>query len=134
MSDYDSAREFFRSEYLPEALAIGVRECEFWLLNPVRLQPYVEAENIRMERRDHEMWMLGMYIYRATLASTEQVLAGKKSSVTYLEEPIMATARKEREAENMSENEKMKQVDAVFAALNVMAVNSRLGKSNEKES
>ena len=78
------------------------------------------------------MWMMGFYIYRATLASTENVLGGKKSSLTYLEEPLLATARKEDEA-RLSEEEETKQVEALFTALNVLAANSRLSKTDRKE-
>ena len=102
-------------------------------MNPKRIAPYVEAESIRAEQRDKEMWMMGMYIYRATLASTEQVLAGRKSTVKYLDEPFMATIAREKLQREMSEEEKMRQVNAVFAALNVMAVNRRLGTKERDE-
>ena len=84
---------------------------------------------MREERRDEEMWRMGLYINRATLASTENVLAGKKASITYYEKPLLALAKEERDAEIvLSEDEQMQQVNALFTSLNVLAVNSKLSK------
>lgn len=102
-------------------------------MNPSRLTPYLVAETIKAEKRDREMWHMGIYVYRATLTAVENVLAGKKASLTYLEEPLMVTARKESETTELSEDEQMAQVNALFTALSAMAANSRIDKNKNSE-
>lgn len=121
-------RDYFRFEWLPDALAIGISEELFWTLNPHRLKAYVKADEIRRERQDEEMWRMGLYVNRATLASTENVLAGKKASITYFEEPLLATAKKEAEEVALTEEQQMKQVEALFTSLSVLATNSKLAQ------
>ena len=91
------------------------------------------AEEIRRERRDEEMWRMGLYVHRATLASTENVLAGKKASLTYFEEPLLATSKREAESLALTEEQQMTQVEALFASLNVMAMTSKLAKHKTSE-
>jgi len=76
---------------------------------------------------------MGLYVNRATLASTENVLAGKKSTLTYFEEPLLATSRRESEELQLTEEQQMKQVEALFTSLNVMAMNSKLAKQKNSE-
>ena len=126
-------RDYIRYEWLPDALAIGVTEDLFWSLNPHLLQAYVTADEIRRERKDEEMWRMGLYVNRATLASTVNVLAGKKSTLTYFEEPLLATSKRELEEIQLTEEQQIKQVEALFTSLNVMAMNSKLAKQKNSE-
>ena len=91
------------------------------------------ADEIRRERKDEEMWRMGLYVNRATLASTENVLAGKKSTLTYFEEPLLATSKRESGEAQLTEEQQMKQVEALFTSLNVMAMNSKLAKQKNSE-
>jgi len=126
-------RDYIRYEWLPGALAIGVPEELFWTLNPRKLKPYVRAEEIRAERKDEEMWRMGLYVHRATLASTENVLAGRKSSVRYFEEPLLATSKRESEEVALTEEQEMAQVEAFFTSLEVLAANSKIAKQKTSD-
>lgn len=79
------------------------------------------------------MWRMGLYVNRATLASTDGVLNGKKSSVTYFEEPLLATSKRESEEMQLTEEQQMKQVEALFTSLDVLAKNSKLAKQKNSE-
>lgn len=116
-------------------MSIGIPENVFWTLNPKRLKPYDEAERIRAEERDNELWRMGLYVYQATLASTCRSLSGDKSSVKYFEYPLLQSVKEETQAEEttMSEDEEMKQVNAIFNALAIRAANSRLSKQQKGE-
>ena len=102
-------------------------------MNPKRIKPYVEAENIRYEKIDRYLWMLGAYVSRATFSSTDKVLNGSKASVEYFEEPFSVTARREEE-EKLQEEEKKKKVEAFFTALNVWGINHRLAQQEKEAS
>ena len=54
-------------------------------------------EEMRQERVDYEMWMMGMYITNAVGVAVSNALNGKKSKAKYLKEPILRTERRERE-------------------------------------
>lgn len=79
------------------------------------------------------MWRMGLYVNRATLASTDGVLNGKKSSVTYFEEPLLATSKRESGEIQLTEEQQMKQVEALFTTLDVLAKNSKLAKQKNSE-
>lgn len=63
---YNSFREAVRKEWLPMALSIGLKNGEFWKLNPLKLEPYVRAHEIREKRRLEEInfggWIAGVYV------------------------------------------------------------------------
>lgn len=123
-------------EWLPYALSIGVTEERFWHLNPHKLKPYIEAETIRSEKRDKELWLLGLYVHRATLSSTEKVLAGSKSKIEYYDKPLLAQAKEEvdiSETQELSKAEQKRQAELYFASLDVMATNARLRKHREEK-
>ena len=54
-------------------------------------------EEMRQERVDYEMWIMGMYITNAVGVAVSNALNGKKSKAKYLKEPILKTERRERE-------------------------------------
>ena len=52
-------------EQFPFYLSIGMTPEQFWDGDPVLAKAYRKADEIRMERKNQELWLQGMYIYEA---------------------------------------------------------------------
>jgi len=75
---------------------LGVSESHFWDSTPKELEPYRKMDEMRQERKDYEMWMMGQYVLSAVQTAVSGVLAGKKSKAKYVEQPIMQTIKEEK--------------------------------------
>ena len=84
--------------WLPEALAMGIDYDLFWKLNPHKLEPFLKAREIKMKRKNEEMWLQGMYIFNAAKAQN------------YLEEPIKLFEDSEYEKEQKAIREREKAI------------------------
>ncbi len=52
-------------EVFPYYLSIGMTYEQFWDGDPMLCKYYREAEEIRNEKKNQELWLQGMYIYEA---------------------------------------------------------------------
>lgn len=52
-------------ELFPYYLSIGMTPIEYWESDPELARAFREADEIRMERKNQELWLQGMYIYEA---------------------------------------------------------------------
>ncbi len=52
-------------EQFPYYLAIGMTYEQYWDGDPILVKYYREAEEIRLEKKNQELWLQGMYIYEA---------------------------------------------------------------------
>lgn len=77
---------------------IGISEDRFWDSTPKELDPYRKADEMREERNDYHNWMLGQYILSAVQTAVSGVLAGRKSTVKYIAEPILQSIKEENES------------------------------------
>ena len=109
---------------------MGISEELFWSLNPHRLKPYLEAEKLRQQQRDTEMWRMGIYVFDGVRAAVENVLNGRKSKLKYMEEPLFLKA--EKQSIELSEEEKVRQAENIMLQLAVMSANSKLGKKEKQ--
>lgn len=104
---YSTFGEAIRKEWLPLALSIGVKNAEFWNLNPLKLEPYIRAHEIREKRRLEEInfegWIVGVYITYALGCAFSQ-------NSQYPEKPF------DLFGESLSSEERGRQEAAVFAA------------------
>ena len=86
-------------EVFPYYLAIGMTYEQFWDGDPMLVKYYREAEEIRNEKKNQELWLQGMYIYEA-LADISPVLHAFAKKGTkpqpYTETPYAIT-KKQRE-------------------------------------
>ena len=89
---------------------------------PTELKPYLEAEKIRQNRKDAELWQAGIYETSATFTAVANALMGKKSKAEYLKKPLLESA----EEGILSEEEKKKQRNALLASLQLMQANFEL--------
>lgn len=109
-------------------LALGISEELFWTLNPKRLHPYLEAEKLMQEKRDTEMWRMGMYVYDAVHAAVDNVLNGRKSQAKYMDKPLLEQYKEAKQEVELTEEDEMKQVEAFFLSLETLSTNAKLAK------
>ena len=114
---------------MPKYLAIGVDYERFMSSCPKELEPFVEAERLRILKRDEDMWVMGMYVQNAVSVAVEHCLAGKKAKSQYLKLPL----REKMEEENKISEEKLqRQREQFVAQLMIMKTNFELNKENAK--
>lgn len=109
-------------------LALGISEELFWTLNPKRLHPYLEAEKLIQEKRDAEMWRMGMYVYNAVRTAVDNVLNGRKSQAKYMDKPLLEQYKEAHQEVELTEEDEMKQVEAFFLSLETLSTNAKLAK------
>lgn len=123
------------------AMAIGISYYDFWNTNPHIISIYMKAHEKKLEEIDKMMWMMGRYVYSA-LDSTvcNNSLWRKKTSKPgeYPKYPfsmsVKESANKESVANSMSEEEKKRKRQQLFAKLNIMSANWNINHKKEKES
>ena len=69
-SEHDSSLPFVTytekfKEQFPYYLSIGMTPEQYWDADPALAKYYRKADEIRLERRNQEMWLQGMYFYEA---------------------------------------------------------------------
>lgn len=113
-------------------LALDMSEDLFWTLNPKRLHPYIEADKMKQENRDAEMWRMGMYVQNAVAVAIDKVLNGRKSVLEYMDKPILTKYKESQGEVELTEEEQMRQVEALFLSLETLSTNSKLGKKHKE--
>lgn len=93
---------------------------------PKELEPFVEAEKLKVLKRDEDMWVMGMYVQSAVAVAVEHCLAGKKAKSKYLEMPLREKADEEN---NISEEKLQKQREQFVAQLMIMKTNFELNNA-----
>lgn len=95
---------------------MGVDYILFWRLNPIKLKPFLQAEKLRQEQRNRELWLQGAYVYEAVCRVSPVLNAFAKAGtepIPYLEKPYGIGTEKtseqiEEEQERIAENERLK--------------------------
>lgn len=90
---------------MPHCLSIGVRLDDFWELNPRKLQPFLKADELRMQRKNQELWLQGRYFYEAMVVALNGALS-KNSSGKYPEKPYDMNFHEEQSREENIEKAK----------------------------
>ena len=80
-----------------------------------------------------EMWRMGFYVQNAVVVAIDKVLNGRKSTLEYMDKPLLAQVKESQQEVELSEDEKMRQVEALFMSLQTISTNSKLAKQ-QKES
>lgn len=94
-------------------MAIGCPCEEYWRGDPTRLQHYAKAHELRNEQRNQEMWLQGLYDYRAfeaVISAFSWGLGGKKGTKPdgYIDKPIRITPLTEQEEAERAEKARQK--------------------------
>lgn len=102
---------------------------------PEELKPFDIAHEKKIKEQDALMYMwFGNYALSAVSVAVEHCLAGKKAKTEYLKEPILSTIeKKEEENKPLTEEEIIRQTEALFGKLSVLGANHRLIKKKESD-
>ena len=79
------------------------------------------------------MWRMGFYVQNAVAVAIDKVLNGRKSTLEYMDKPLLSQVKESQQEVELSEDEKMRQVEALFMSLETLSTNSKLAKQ-QKES
>ena len=96
---------------------------------PKELEPFVEAEKLKMIRRDEDMYVMGIYVQKAVAVAVEGCLAGRKAKGKYFDKPIRSDMEESVNGkENISEEEIKRQREMFVTKLMLMKTNFDLNK------
>ena len=102
-------------EVFPWYLSIGVTSQEFWDDDPYLVVYYRKAHLLRVEKRNQELWMQGLYIYKAVDTAVYNNMRifskHKPKAQKYLEQPIRITPMSEAEKKAEEQRNVQKVVD-----------------------
>lgn len=89
-------------EVFPYYLSIGMTYDQFWNGDPSIAKYYRQAEEIKTERKNQELWLQGLYIYEALcdVAPIMQAMAKKGTKARPYPEQPYAITEKQRKREN----------------------------------
>ena len=99
------------NELFPHYLAIGMSEEQYWDKDSMLVVAYRKAEELRVNRRNQEMWLQGAYFYEALSRVSPLLHAFAKKGTKpapYLAEPFAIT---EKQAEYQQEEKDKKTYD-----------------------
>lgn len=107
-------------EVFPYYLSIGMTYEQFWEGDPILAKCYREADEIKAERKNQELWLQGMYIYEA-LCDVSPVLhafakRGTKAN-PYSERPYAITEKQIRKEAEEKERLNMLKAQRFMEAL-----------------
>jgi len=113
-----SYSETFYAQF-PYYLSIGMTERQYWDRDCMLAKYYREAEKLRQEHRNYEMWLQGMYIYDGIQRLTPVLRAFPKKGTKpepYVKEPYPITREEQARAQERAEQAEMRQIKASLEA------------------
>lgn len=111
-------------------MAIGMTWQEYWYASPRLVVYYREAHKLRIEQRNQELWLQGLYNFNAfgTVLANAFAKRGAQRH-KYLERPIELFGKSEAEIEQ----ERMKEKNRVVNTLNRIAARFAAKKAGKEE-
>ena len=106
------------NEVFPYYLSIGMTYDQFWNGDPILAKQYRQADELRQERRNQELWLQGMYIYEALcdVAPVLRAFAGKGAKpAKYSEEPYAITPKQRKRIEEEREKKLLEKGKSKYA-------------------
>ena len=95
-------------EQFPYYLSIGMTPKEYWEGDPALAKYYRKADEIKLERKNQELWLQGMYFYEAICDASPILQAFAKKGTKphpYADRPYPINDRQDKR--NKSEKEKV---------------------------
>lgn len=95
-------------EQFPYYLSIGMTPEQYWDGDPALVKYFRQAEEMRVERRNYEMWLQGLYVYEAICDVSPILHAFAKKGTKpqpYSDQPYAVTASQRKRAEEERERE-----------------------------
>lgn len=108
-------------KWCPYYLAIGMTWGQYWNESPEIAKFYREAEKIRRDKKNEELWLQGFYIHEAMLATPIVVRGYAKKDTPQTKYPVkphpitLAELKAEQEAEEKAKQRKFKEYMRAFA-------------------
>ena len=122
-------------EQFPYYLSIGMTAEQYWDADPALAKYYRRADEMRLERKNQELWLQGMYIYEAICDASPILHSFAKKGTKphpYTDKPYSLTD-KQRKQETINKekvvHDKGKKFMEAFMTLN----NSKFKKENAKQ-
>lgn len=113
-------------------MSLGMSYHDYWDGDSTMTKYYREAEELKIERRNSELWLQAAYIYEALLDASPVLnpLTKRKKPFPFREEPIPVTVTEQRKSE---ERKKKRMLESGKEAMRIMmaAINNRF-KSNKE--
>ena len=96
-------------EVFPYYLSIGMTYEQFWDGDPMLCKYYREAEEMRNEKKNQELWLQGMYIYEALcdISPVLHVFAKKGTKPQPYSDTPYAITKKQRERIRLEKEKQM---------------------------
>lgn len=115
-------------------LSFGVTKSEFLDSTPRDMECYIEAEKMRIRRRDTENWQMGMYNLSAFGTALSKALNGRKSHAEYRKTPIYEEIEElQKPEEELTEEEKERGRKNLLMSLQIMQTNFEMNHSGGDE-
>ena len=93
-------------------MAIGMTPEEYWEGDPYLTRAYYQAHLIKIELRNQELWLQGLYVHHGVGVIIGNAFAKKGSKkLKYMDEPIRITPLTDRERKIQAAKERKKIVD-----------------------
>ena len=124
-------REFYRNEFLPYCLIIGITEEQFWHMNPRMFEPYYQAEKLRHEKRDNYLWMMGSYVYEGVATALSNMFHKRGQKIHEFRDKPYTYEIKENRGE-LPQDEVVKKTEILFQMLTIKQKNFELEKKLSK--
>lgn len=86
---------------------------QYWEGDPYLVRAYYKAHKLRIEQRNQELWLQGLYIYDAVAAVVGSALS--KRNYKYREKPIEMFPDETKKNEEVVQKERDKAVEAFKA-------------------
>ena len=115
------------NKFFPYYLSLGMSYSQYWNEDCLLVKAYREADNLKAERKNTELWLQGRYIYEAMLDVAPILHAFAKKGTTarpYPSEPYPIT---ETAVERKKEREEKLKVEKIKAKLLTMANKNKKG-------
>lgn len=95
-------------------MAIGMSYNEYWYGESVLTKYYYKAHMHRIDQRNQEMWVQGLY-FASAIESTVGNMFKKKGTkpIKYIEEPIRVTPKTDAELKAEQEKERQKAIESL---------------------
>lgn len=109
----DKSVESYFVEMEPYYLSIGMTHDQYWYDEPWLAEIYRKAHNLKIEARNQELWLQGLYIhnaFNAVIANFGRGLSGKNGGKPeqYVEKPIRITPLTDAEKRQKEKEDRLK--------------------------
>lgn len=111
-------------------MSIGIDYRLFWHLNPTKLKPFAEADELKQKNKLKEQELISYMHNIYTLRAIGACLS-KKSK--YPEKPLNILASDKKQDKELTEDEIKRQREALILNLQIMQANYELSKNEERE-